>query len=614
MSEPNGMSRRSLFQLVGLTSLGAVGVGAAGSGCAPAQPKAGGRGNSSGGGSATGGEFHAGTLYLPAPQGNYNCAGQPFVKVPNAILFAGNYGDLVMLPSAFYHWKEQTWDLYLLDSYKLDNATNTYTVAIKSGLTWSDGTPITAKDYLTTFWCQWVLGSPLWDYIDKIAAPDDHTFTMKMNQPAPVVERYLLHSNIIPSSQYGDIATQAAAAARSGGLSKAPAALSSKLLDLQPKAYIASGPFNIDYKTMNNTQLTLIKNPKGYAADRVNFDKIVIYNGETPAITPLMLTKSIDYATNGFPVASAKQFESLGYEILKPPTYSGPALFLNYGKHPEFNDARVRQALNYAINHDQNGAAALGPSGKPTKYYTGFSDFLADAWIDPSAKSKLNSYTYSADKATALLESAGWKRQGNAWRLPNGKPAAYELLFPSDYADWSGAAKDLSDQFGRFGIPITLRGVVSTQQPSNIYKSQFDLAIQSWGNSSQPYPYFSFVAAFLNYNYPMAQSNGGKGMNYPLKRKVQGFGQVDLQKLISATGSGTDQKTLVANTTRLAEIFNVDLPIIPLFERLGNSPALDGVRVKNFPTNDDPLITNSLYADNVVILSMLSGRLEPVAK
>lgn len=612
MSDPNGVSRRSLFQMVGLSSLGAVGVGALGAGCAPATPKPGADGHNA---SSTGGEFHAGTLYLPTPQGNYNCAGQPFVKVPNAILFSGNYGDLVMLPSAFYHWKEQSWDLYLLDSYKLDDSANTYTVNIKSGLTWSDGKSITAQDYLTTFWCQWVLGSPLWDYIDKIDAPDDHTFTMKMNQPAPVVERYLLHSNIIPTSQYGDIASQAQAAAKSTGTSaKPPSSLSTKLLDLQPKTYIASGPFNIDYSTMNNTQLTLIKNPKGYAADRVKFDKILIYNGETPAVTPLVLSKDIDYATNGFPVASAKQFESLGYEILKPPTYSGPALFMNYGKQPEFGDARVRQAFNYAIDHDQNGAAALGPSGKATKYYTGFSDFLVDDWIEPSGKSKLNDYGYDVDKAASLLESAGWKRTAKAWQLPNGKPAAYELLFPSDYADWSGAAHDLSDQLGKLGIPITLRGLVSTQQPTNIYKGDFQLAIQSWGNSSQPYPYFSFVAAFLDYNYTMSQSNGGKGMNYALRREVQGFGEVDIEKLINATGSGIDQKVLVANTTKLAQIFNTDLPIIPLFERLGNSPALDGVRVKNFPTNSDPLIQNSLYADNVVILSMLSGKLEPVAK
>lgn len=612
MSEPNGISRRSMFQLIGLSSLGAAGVGVVGAGCAPAKP----RGNGGGGSSSSGGEFHGGTLYLPVPQGNYNCAGQPFVKVPNAILFSGNYGDLVMLPSAFYHWKEQTWELYLAQSFKLDAASKTYTVKIKPGLTWSDGSKLTAQDYVTTFWCQWILNSPLWSYVDKIDAPDDTTFTLTMNQPAQAVERYLLHSNVIPTKQYGRFADRAKKIFEVGGStsSKEGSALNSDLAKFSPDQFLASGPFNIDYTSLNNTQLTMVKNTRGYAADRVNFDKIVLYNGETPAITPLVLSKDIDYATNGFPVASAKQFQAIGYTILRPPTYSGPALYMNFGTQPEFKDARVRQALNYAIDHDQNGKAALGPSGRAPKYYTGFSDFLLDAWVTSTAKGNLTQYSYDAEKAASLLKSAGWEKKGSSWQLPSGKPAAYQLLYPSDYADWSGAAKDLAEQFGKFGIKITLHGVVSTQQPIDVNKGNFQLAIQAWGNSSQPYPYFSFVQAFLTYNYPIAKNSGGKGMDYDLQQNVAGFGQVDMQKLIDATGSGIDERALQANTTKLAQIFNAELPIIPLFERLGNSPALDGVRVKNFPTNSDPLITNSLYSDNLVILSMLGGRLEPVAQ
>ena len=153
--------------------------------------------------------------------------------------------------------------------------------------------------------------------------------------------------------------------------------------------------------------------------------------------------------------------------------------------------------------------------------------------------------------------------------------------------------------------------MVSTQQPVDVTKGNFQLAIQTWGNSSQPYPYFSFVQAFLTYNYPIAKNNGGRGMDYALKRTLPGFGRVDLQKVIDKSGSGADENVIRANITKLGRIFNAELPIIPLFERLGNSPALNGVRVKRFPAQDDPLVQNSLYADNVVILAMLSGDLEP---
>ncbi|SDS40184.1 ABC transporter substrate-binding protein [Microlunatus soli] len=611
MSPTAALQRRELLQLIGVSSLGVAGASVV-AGCTPAEPKS--SSSAAGKAAGSGGEFHAGTLYLVSPQGNYNCAGQPFVKVPNAILFSGNYGDLVMLPSAFYHWKEQTWDPFLMESHQLQG--KTHTVTIRSGLTWSDGTRLTSKDYLTTFWCQWAMNSPLWSYVEDLDAPDEQTFTLTMKEPAPVVERYLLHSNILPTAQYGKFADRAEALFRKGDSTSSSqgAKLNKDLVSFAPDRYLASGPFDLDYKTITNTQLSLVKNPRGYAADRVNFDKILIYNGETPAITPLVLSKDIDYATNGFPVASAKQFEKIGYRILRPPTYSGPALYMNFGKLEELAEPSVRQALNQAIDHRQNGQAALGDSGQPPKYFTGFSDNLVDVWMAADSKQQLSSYDHDQDAAARTLEKAGWKRSGSSWQLPNGKPAAYELLYPSDYSDWSGAAKDLAEQLTRFGIKITLHGVVSTQQPVDVTKGNFQLAIQSWGNSSQPYPYFSFVQAFMTYNYPIAKNNGGRGMDYALQRTVPGFGRVDIATLIDRSGSGADDNAIRANIAKLGRLFNAELPIIPLFERLGNSPALDGVRVERFPADDDPLVQNSLYADNVVILSMLSGELKAAAK
>lgn len=613
MSEPNGVSRRSLLQLVGLSTLGASGVAAA-AGCSPAQPKQQTGGKSSPGGSSSGGEFHGGWPYLPPTQGNYNNVGQPFVGVPNAILYGGIYGDLITPPSAYYHWKEQTWEFFLIDSYNLDAKSNTYTVKIKPGLKWSDGSAFSSKDYLTTFYCQWIMNSPLWAYISKIDAPDDTTFTMKMNQPAMVVERYLLRSNIIATSTFGKYADQAKSLLDAGKDSSSPefTKLNSELVKFSPKEFVASGPYNIDFSTVNNTQLTMSKNATGYGHDIVHFDKLLIYNGETPTITPLVLSKDVDYATHGFPVASEKQFESIGYTILRPPTYSGPALFMNYDKVPEFKDPKVRQALCQAFDHQQNGTVALSKSGVATKYFTGFSDNLVPQWM--TSTSGLTQYTFDTGKATSLLESAGWKKSGNSWHLPNGKPAAYQLLYPSDFADWSAAAKDLTDQLGKFGIKITLHGVVSTQQPIDVDKGNFQLAIQGWGNSSQPYPYFSFVSAFLTHNYPIAKNNGGKGMDFPLKTNVPGQGTVDIQKMIDASGAGIDVNVVKQNITKLAKVFNVLLPIIPLFERHGNSPALNGLRVKQFPTNSDPITQNSLYGDNEVILWIMNGKLEPVAK
>ncbi|MBO0810780.1 MAG: ABC transporter substrate-binding protein [Microlunatus sp.] len=612
MTDPQGVSRRNVLQIMGLSTIGVAGLGAAAA-CAPATP----RNNSGGGtggspGASGGGEYHGAYPYTQPPQGHFNIAGQPFAAVPNAI-FPGPYGDLMNLPSGYYQWKAGTWTLFLLDSYNLDKSTNTYTLKLKQGLKWGDGKPLTSKDYLTTFYVQFALNSPLWSLISKIDAPDDSTFTAVMKSPAMVVERYLLRSNIISTATYGTYADRAKAILDAGGdsSSKEWTKLNSDLNSFKPTKLIPNGPFDYDYSTINATQLTLHKNTSSVLADTVKFDKILLYNGETPTVTPLVLSKDIDYATHGFPVASEKQFQSIGYKILRSPTYSGPALYFSYDKVPEFADYRVRQALCQAFDHQQNGTVALGNSGVPSTYYTGFSDNLVAQWIAPSRKGELKQYKYDPTAAAHGLEAAGWKKQSSGWHLPNGKPAAYQLLYPSDYADWSGAAKDLADQMKTFGIPITLHGVVSTQITTGEQKGQFQWCISSWGNSTQPYPFFSFVTNFITLNYPGLKSVGGKGMNFPLQTNMPGQGKIDIQAMITKSGQGIDTAELQKNITDLAVVFNTLLPIIPLFERHANAPALDGVRVQKFPDPSDPIVQNSLYADNSTLYGMLTGSIVP---
>ncbi len=156
--------------------------------------------------------------------------------------------------------------------------------------------------------------------------------------------------------------------------------------------------------------------------------------------------------------------------------------------------------------------------------------------------------------------------------------------------------------------------MVSTQQPIDIAKGNFELGIQAWGNSTQPYPYFSFVQAFLTNNYPITQNQGGKGMDYQLKTTTKAAGTVDIQKLITASGSGLDANALKSATSASwRRCSTSSLPLLPMFERYGDCPALNGKRVKQFPPASDPIALNSLYGDNNVILWMLNGKLEGAA-
>lgn len=608
MTGEMNLSRRGLLQIIGLSAAGVAGLGGL-SACSPAAP------NDGSGAGTSGGEFHGAWPYKQPPEGNFNNAAGPFGGVPYRIISDGPYGDLINLPSGFYLWADKTWDLMLAESYELDAKANTFTVKVKSGLKWSDGTDLTSKDYVTTFWLQYLQRTSLWNFVDSIDAPDDTTFVLTMNRPSTVAERYILRSSIIATSVYGEWADKAKAIKDSGKDmdSSEGGDLSAEFQKFSPKEYVANGPYNLEYSTISNTQITMVKNPTGYKADTVKFEKLVIYNGETPEVTPLVQQKDVDYATHGFPTASEKSFVSTGFRILRPPVYSGPALLFNMDALPEFKDERVRQAIAHAIDRNANGTVSLGDSGKGVEYMAGFSDNQLDQWMSAEDKAKLNKYELDAGKAETLLTDAGWTKVDDAWMLPDGKPAAYEIQFPSTYADWSAAAANAAEQLSAFGIKITPRGLDDKQAPVDIDKGDFQLAIQSWGTSNHPHPHFAFVQDLFTHNIPVAKNQGGKGMGFELVTETKTYGKIDLEEVVTAAGSGLNEAEQKANVTKAAIAFNELLPMVPLFERYGNNPALEGDRIKAFPADDDPILKNAPYADNFVVLWMINGKLEPVS-
>jgi peptide/nickel transport system substrate-binding protein len=385
--------------------------------------------------------------------------------------------------------------------------------------------------------------------------------------------------------------------------------LNKSISAFKPKTIVASGPINVDIDTVTSNQLTMSKNEKSYLAKTVKFDKVQVYQGETEAITPLMLQQKIDYATQAFPVATEEELVKKGYRILRPPTYSGPAVFFNYDKVPEFADKRARQALAYAINRNENGTVGEGKSGKGVVFMAGLSDTAVPTWISEADQAKLNKYERSADKATQLLKAAGWKKAGKNWLTPQGKQASYELLFPSDYADWSAAAKNLAGQLADFGIKIVLKGEQSVQAGVDVQGSRFTLAIQGWGSSDNPFPADSFRAALFTYNTPQLAPTQ-KGMNFPMTQTTDIVGKVDLKKVVVEAGIGVNAAALKKNTTTAALAFNELLPVVPLWERYGNNPALVSA-VTGYPPDGDPIYDNSPYADNFTAILTFQGKLKP---
>ncbi|MEZ4556316.1 MAG: ABC transporter substrate-binding protein [Caldilineaceae bacterium] len=240
-------------------------------------------------------------------------------------------------------------------------------------------------------------------------------------------------------------------------------------------------------------------------------------------------------------MASARHGEEYiaqGIRILRPPNFSGPALYFNYDVHP-FEMKEFRQAMAYAIDRGQNGTVSLGQSGVPSKTMAGFSDNIT-GWLTEETQAALNPYEFDRAKAEEILTGLGFTRDSDGvWLDDTGARMEFELTAPAEFADWSAAAENAAQQLTDFGIKTSFRGVNFQQHPIDIDNGDFQLAIRVWG-AGNPHPQFSFDTDLRVLN--KAQSGIGDtslpGMNMPMVQQTDVLGEVDLGQMIVDAGSG----------------------------------------------------------------------------
>lgn len=548
-------------------------------------------------------EFHGAFPYQVPPTGHWNS----YVTngIPNGLSI---YFDLLNMPLAMFNWGDGSWVYYMATESQVVPP-DKLIVKLREGVTWSDGNPFTANDVVATFDVGRLFKWTVFNYVDTVTATGDYTVEFHMYKPSSIVQRQVLRERIRPAATYGELAGKVQALLSEGKDSESEEwkALLKEATEFRPEGLIASGPYNVDPASITEAQLTLVKVPTAWCADQVQFDQIVLFNGETPTVTPLVLAGDVDYATHGFPPATEKAFVEQGIRIIRAPIYTGPALFFNNDVYP-LNKKELRQAMAYVIKRDENGTVSLGDSGRGVKYMLGFSDNLAPLWISDADLETFNTYDYDPAKAEELLTSIGCEKGSDGvWVDDQGNPLAFELLVPAEYADWSAAAENVALQLNNFGFKITVRGIQFQQEATEVRSGRFQIAIRSWG-AANPHVYFAYVNDLFIDNY--VQSTEGKGMNFPMAQELADGTEVDLQQLIVDSVEGLDEVAQKEKITTVAQVFNELLPVVPLWERYGNNPGRE-TRVTGWPPDGDPRYRNAVYGDNFVTMMILDGTLKP---
>ncbi|HXK42067.1 MAG TPA: ABC transporter substrate-binding protein [Anaerolineae bacterium] len=579
--------------------------------------------------SATGdGTFH--TVY-PYPQPpNYDLNLFTTSSLPVGL---GNPSYNVMYPPLFYYlWADAKYVPAAAEGYTLESppvtveptpaplpegVVNILTVKLRPGMKWSDGSALTAKDLVGTYNIYWAQNASVWTYLKDVVAVDDTTVEFWIKAASPRALRLILRANQpAPYSVYGKWMDQAANLRAKGEDPKGDAAkaLVDDLYAFKPDTVVAYGPFVLDPASVTEAQLELVKNPTGYNAGKIDFNKILVYYGETAASLPLVLSNEVDYSTHGYTPSDVQQIKTIpNLKIFTGPTGTGPGLWFNQNVYP-LNKKEVRQAFAYIIDRDENATVAMGEAGKGIQYEAGFTDLQVPAWLSQADIAKLNPYPKDWARAEALLTGIGFKKGSDGiWVDDTGKKLEFELSVPSDFADWLGSAENAAQQLNAFGIKATVRGYPSaeraTAQKEGKYQILVDLAIYY----NPPHPQTSFNY-YLNTprNAPEA-TDAFKGMNWSWKQIDPATGkEVYIPDLLTAAAAGFDFEAQKPAIAALARIVNEELPVLALFERYSTDVINYDTRVSGWLPFTDPIYQNN-QADLYIAKQLLDGTLKKSA-
>ncbi|WP_330350819.1 ABC transporter substrate-binding protein [Streptomyces sp. NBC_00582] len=357
---------------------------------------------------------------------------------------------------------------WLAESWDISSDTTTFTFHLRSGVTFSDGSKLTAqvvKDNFDAVPRLGALGTLAQGYLSGVkstAVVDPLTVRVTFAQPnAQFLQATSTHSLGIESS---------------ASVKRTP---QQKCSD----GVVGSGPFVLK-QYVQNQSITLAKRT-GYAwgssrwskKGEAYLDKLVfkvvpeagvragsLQSGQVDAIGSV--GKANEAALGGGQVTLQRR--------ANPGVVFG--LGLNNAR-PALKDARVRQAILFAIDRKQI-ADTVFPTGTQAA-----TSVLAHT--TPDYTSLAGDLSLDAGKAKSLLDAAGWKEGSDGVRTKDGKKLSLTITWIPNAATNQPALELIQQQLKAVGIQVKLKQLQITQLAPTLQSGDYDA---SWGNITRADP------------------------------------------------------------------------------------------------------------------------------
>ncbi|WP_053364834.1 ABC transporter substrate-binding protein [Bacillus sp. FJAT-27245] len=329
----------------------------------------------------------------------------------------------------------------------------TYTFTLREDAKWEDGKPVTAED--VKFTLEKIMDPKAntpnagdFREIKEVNVLDEKQVQIKLDNPFPplldklkigIVPKHILKDEDINKSEFNQ----------------------------HP---VGNGPFKL--KEWRNDHTIIIERSDSYYGKKPKLDEI-LFKPVPDANTRVLQLKTgeIDLAlVEPNQLASVKENDN--FTIKTIPTADYRAIMYNF-RNPLFNDPKIRQAMNLAIDRDaivkgmlaNKGEHAYGP--------------LQKSWANTPQEI---SYSYQPEKASQLLVEAGWVKGSDGVLVKNGSRLEFDLVSPASDPVRVALANIVAEQLKPLGIAVI-------QKPldwSAINLEEADAFVIGWGSEFDP--------------------------------------------------------------------------------------------------------------------------------
>ena len=380
----------------------------------------------------------------------------------------------------------------LATGWKATNGGRDWTFKVRTGVKWSDGRPLAAKDVADVM--NWatspkldgigLVGEIFGGHLKSAEAPDPQTLVLHYDQPIAVVLSKLAKWPILAPQQWLQFKTASAAG------------------QFQNTAPVSSGPFVV--KSYAKRQLLLTQANPDYYGKKPYIDGWGVKQYDNVDASIQALTSGEIDAVEAVPGPS---FSSLSANkslkaIASPSSFVSDLIINsnpNKTTHRELLNPKLREAFADAIDKGSLVRLVHAGNAEPADSIIPKAYGNLPGTDKPSHAPGLPQDHYDPAAANRILDGLGFKRGANGIRVANGTPMNYSVIVPTDAYTGVTRVSDLFKRwFSAIGIGLSLKPLDSTaayneiigsqaatKTPQNSYKT-FDLSLWNWTSRPDP--------------------------------------------------------------------------------------------------------------------------------